>query len=403
MKPGEIPAFRRLMHVASKAELDFVPGVQPETTSPWPIAPSIEAVSWREMANDPSEWNQLARIASEPNPFFESWYLLPSIAALEPADEVVILRYTEAGELRGLLPISWSNRYYCWPVPNITSWLHDNCFLGTPLVAKRSEVPFWRALLNWADKNARSALFLHLRELPIGGALQTALTTVAQSEGRQVELVHREERALLQSSLSADAYLEASLSTKKRKELRRQMKRLSEEGAVGFSCQTEADGLTEWIDTFLDLESSGWKGQAGSALDCDPTKIALFRESLTGATACNRLERLTLTLDDRPIAMLANFLTPPGAFGFKTAFDEDYSRFSPGVLLQKENLAMLEREGFEWCDSCASANHPMIDHIWRERRAIGRYSVAIGGTLRRAGFRQFVRAESARSSTGDGK
>ena len=36
-------------------------------------------------------------------------------------------------------------------------------------------------------------------------------------------------------------------------------------------------------------------------------------------------------------------LTPPGAFSYKTAFDERYARFSPGVLLQRENLAMLER------------------------------------------------------------
>jgi hypothetical protein len=94
--------------------------------------------------------------------------------------------------------------------------------------------------------------------------------------------------------------------------------------------------------------------------------------------------------------MLANFLTPPGAFSFKTAYDEAYSRYSPGVLLQRENLAMLERQDIAWTDSCASAGHPMIDHIWRERRAIGHISIAIGGPLRRAIFRSLVRAEIAR-------
>ena len=42
-------------------------------------------------------------------------------------------------------------------------------------------------------------------------------------------------------------------------------------------------------------------------------------------------------------------VTAPGAFSFKTAFDEDYARFSPGVLLQIENLALLERDGIEYC------------------------------------------------------
>ena len=91
--------------------------------------------------------------------------------------------------------------------------------------------------------------------------------------------------------------------------------------------------------------------------------------------------------------MLANFLAPPGAFSFKTAFDERYARFSPGVLLQRENLDLLARGEIQWCDSCAAADHPMIERIWREKRAMVRINVAIGGSLRRKLFRQVLRAE----------
>ena len=98
--------------------------------------------------------------------------------------------------------------------------------------------------------------------------------------------------------------------------------------------------------------------------------------------------------------MLANFISPPGSYSYKTAFDERYARFSPGVLLQRENLALLDRDGIDWCDSCAAADHPMIDHIWRERRLVGRLSIAIGGGLRRALFGQLVRAELGRNPTG---
>ena len=61
--------------------------------------------------------------------------------------------------------------------------------------------------------------------------------------------------------------------------------------------------------------------------------------------------------------MLATFLTPPGAFSFKTTFDEAFARFSPGVLLQRENLELLARPSIEWTDSCADMDHPMIDHF----------------------------------------
>jgi hypothetical protein len=89
-------------------------------------------------------------------------------------------------------------------------------------------------------------------------------------------------------------------------------------------------------------------------------------------------------------------ICPPASFSYKTAFDEDYARFSPGVLLQYENLSLLERDDITYCDSCAAQGHPMIDSLWTGRRAIGRYSVAIGGSGRRALFAGLLRAELKR-------
>jgi hypothetical protein len=98
--------------------------------------------------------------------------------------------------------------------------------------------------------------------------------------------------------------------------------------------------------------------------------------------------------------MLATLIAPPGAYSYKTAFDERYARFSPGVLLQLENLALLERPGIRWADSCAAPDHPMIDSLWRERRAIGRYSIAIGGHARRALFGRIASYELSRNPQG---
>ncbi len=370
-----------------------------------PQAPGLaafKACAWSsfERPERLAEWDALAARAAEPNPFYESWYLLPSLRAFDAERQVKLLRFECDGALAGLLPIAREPKYYRWPFPQLRGWAHDNCFLGAPLVAKGQGRAFWRALLDWADRNAGTALFLHLAHIPLSGPLHDALSAVLAEQNRPAALVLREERAMLASSLPADAYLEASLSGKKRKELRRQSNRLAELGEVHFTRDEGDAGLERWIDQFLELEHSGWKGSAGSALSSHHTTEALFREALAGAAAQGRLERITLWLDVEPLAMLVNFLTPPGAFSFKTAFDERYSRFSPGVLLQRENLALLGREGIDWCDSCAAADHPMIDHLWRERRAVGRISIGIGGGLRRALFRALARAELGRSPTG---
>ena len=345
-------------------------------------------------------WDALTECASEPNPFHESWYLLPALRALDPAGTVKLLRFEIGGDLAGILPVRHQNRYYRWPIPQLTSWIHGNCFLGQPLVARGLEASFWRAMLDWADANAGRALFLHLPQMPLQGPIYAALQAVLAEQQRHAALVHREERAMLSSEQSPDAYFEASLSGKKRKELRRQYARLSELGALRFERRHDGSDLTPWIDHFLALEHSGWKGAQGSALASHQATISLFREALSGAASRGRLERLTLWLDDQPIAMLASFITAPGAYSYKTAFDERYSRYSPGVLLQRENLEVLRNQEIEWVDSCAAADHPMIDHIWRERRAVGRLSIAIGGKLRRAAFARLVRAELGRNPAG---
>lgn len=341
-----------------------------------------------------AQWDALAQWTDCPNPFLESWYLLPALEAFDPDSEVQLLCFEVDGALAGLLPIKHSKHYYRHPLPQLSNWTHANCFLSSPLVAQGLEKSFWRSLFNWADDNAQGSLFLHLSHMQLDGALHDAMCAVIAEQGRPAAVVQCEERALLSSNLSPDAYLEQALSTKKRKELRRQHRRLSEQGELHFERIIDSQAIAEWTKAFLLLEASGWKGEAGSALAAETGTANLFTKALAEAAERGRLERLTLTLDGVPIAMLANFITPPGAFSFKTAFDERYSRYSPGVLLQRENLAMLERGDIEWCDSCASADHPMIDHFWRERRIIGRINIGIGGKLRRNIFRAISWAET---------
>jgi CelD/BcsL family acetyltransferase involved in cellulose biosynthesis len=347
-----------------------------------------------------SRWDLLARQAAEPNPFLESWYLLPALRALDPEERLRIFLLESGDEIVGLMPLAEQKRYYRRPIPHLASWTHPNAFLGTPLIAPGHERAFWRELLAWADRNAGSALFLHLSELVLEGPVFAALSEVIAEPQRLGAIVHREERALLRSDDTPETYFSASLSGKKRKELRRQLNRLGEQGNVAFERQHDDAGLVEWIDAFLELEAAGWKGKAGSALSLADETARLFHSALAGAAAHGRLERLTLSLDGRPIAMLATFLCAPGAFSFKTAFDESFAKFSPGVLLQCENLTILDRPDIAWTDSCAAADHPMIDHIWRERRTVGRISVAIGGPLRRKAFALLVRAELRRKGKG---
>jgi CelD/BcsL family acetyltransferase involved in cellulose biosynthesis len=344
-------------------------------------------------------WERLATRAAEPNPFFEPWFLVPALEQWGAAGRVTVKAWFHDGRLAGLMPIIRSAKYYGHILTHATGWLHPNAFCGVPLVAAGMEEAFWRALLAHFDHMPRRALFLHLPLLPAGGPLDAALEGVLAGSPRAHYRVAEENRAFLTGTVSAAEYLEAAMSAKKRKELRRQHNRLAEEGALAFERREGSEGLAEWTAEFLALEAAGWKGKAGSALASAPDTRALFEQSLAGAAASGRLERLALRLDGRAIAMLVNFITPPGAYSFKTAFDEAYARFSPGMLLQLENLALLERADVAWADSCAAEGHPMIERLWRGQRRMVSRNIAIGGPLRRAAFRLLMAYETRPRTT----
>jgi CelD/BcsL family acetyltransferase involved in cellulose biosynthesis len=332
-------------------------------------------------------WERLALRAAEPNPFFEPWYLLPSLRQWGAEDGVRVKVWFHDGRLAGLMPVARQARYYGHPLTHAAVWLHANAFCGVPLMAEGLEEAFWQDLLAHFDRRAGRALFLHLPQMPAEGPVHAALLCVLAGSGRMHYCAAQENRAMLTGETSAAAYLESAMSAKKRKELRRQNNRLAEEGALAFERVEGAEGIAEWTAEFLALEAAGWKGEAGSALASAPDTAALFTEALAGAAAAGRLERLALRLDGRAIAMLANFITAPGAYSYKTAFDEAYARFSPGMLLQLENLALLEREDIHWADSCAVEGHPMIERLWRDARRMASLNIAIGGLPRRTAFR----------------
>jgi CelD/BcsL family acetyltransferase involved in cellulose biosynthesis len=340
-------------------------------------------------------WDRLADEASEPNPFAERWCLQPALHLLDPERRarLVMVRADDAGPLIGVMPLAPAVKYGRLPLRHVTGWAHPNHFHGAPLVRAGMELLFWSILLGWCDAAPWASTLLHVPRLTEDGPLHCALIEVVRGRGGEAETVHREERALLDSDLSAEAYWDEAVRAKKRKELRRQANRLAEQGAVSFRRWQPGAAVEPWIDAFLDLEARGWKGRAGSALASHGDTEAWFRAIVAVAADAGKLDMRLLALDDRPLAMLINFLSPPGGFSFKTAFDEDFARFSPGVLLQQANLDLLGDDRIDWVDSCAAPGHPMIDSVWRERRHLVWVNAPLAGGADRLRFRALVEVE----------
>lgn len=327
-----------------------------------------------------ARWTALAADAAEANAFYAPDMLCAALDHLASAPGVRLVEAQAGGELIGLLPVVVSQRHGRLPIASVENWMHAHCFFGAPLIRRGQEVAAWRGLLAQLDDAHWAPGFLYLQGLDAAGANAAALEALCVEQGRGRREVHRHDRAMLRSALDAESYWETHVRAKKRKEIRRLQKRLAELGAVEQRRLEKRAELPHWCADFLTLEAAGWKGREGTALACSPADAAFFRAACAAAFDAGRLHFLRIDLDGQPIAMLANFRHGEGAFSFKIAFDEELGRFSPGVLIELANLHAVQGDpDIGWMDSCAAADHPMIDSLWAERRTIVQYRIALRG------------------------
>lgn len=330
----------------------------------------------------PGELEKLASNALEPNVFYEPLMFLPALERMdahEPLSIVCIRR--RCGDLMGVVPLVRQPLRSGVPVKVLRNWLHRYCFLGTPLLHADGARAALQALAQWLASNDAAAGGLQWVNVAWDGPFARLIEQVFGIAPGWTMDVAVTPRAVLER----EAALEPAISGKHGKELRRLERRLAERGRVEYATMKQAEDWQPWFETFLALEASGWKGAAGSAIRSRADDATFFRAVLGTAHAQGRLQMMRLSVDGAAIAMKLNLRTPGTAYALKICHDARYARYSPGVLLECYNMRMFAQEppAMTRMDSCAAANHPMINRLWPARRNIATVTLAHRGLLLR--------------------
>ncbi len=334
----------------------------------------ILAQNAEQLAPHIAAWDDLAAHAIEPNVFYESWHLLPALRVFGEENFYFVLvfakQHDQTSLLCGFFPLQMRRRYKGVPLRVLALWNHDYCSLCTPLIRAGFETEILNAFLDWFNDNSGAAL-LEMEEVSADGLFQRFWIDALHERGALGFTDALYTRAFLKPSPdSAEDYLHKALSRKRRKEWKRLENRLGELGCLNYEI-IEESAVSQGIEEFLQLESAGWKGRAGTAFSNQESHRAFFREIAHEAARRGRLMLLALKVNGRPIAMKFNLLAGDGSFACKIAFDEEFSRFSPGVLLELDNIRRLQQNSnLHWMDSCAIPDHFMINRLWTERRLI---------------------------------
>lgn len=300
------------------------------------------------------EWTTLCEEGACNEPFFRPEWFAAFVNNFEK--EILLLTVRRGGKLRAVLPLTRKKGTLDGVPVNKLQAVYN---LNTPRFD----------LIHGADETERPeivrAVWKEIKKQPAWNVLEMRLVkkdswldnllSVARSENRRTGVWEMDAApfiALPQAEDKEKLIEEYFKGTRKhlRQELNRRLRRLKELGEVEFVVTT--DYSPELLQKYFALEAKGWKGRGGTAVADDERVAKLHQDFAREVAARNALFVYELKLDGKTIAMSANIIYDKQAVHWKTSYDEEYSRYSPGNLLFREFL----------CD-CIRKNSPEIDFL----------------------------------------
>lgn len=308
------------------------------------------------------DWDVLSRETITENPAYSRQYVLAGLETIDAGTKVRAVAISDDNQrLIGFFP--FRRRIlppFPWPVAVGAQNIYQ--FAGAPLASRdRSE----SVVGAWLDglKAGTPSRFWALSNIDLNSGFIHAVKAQAATRGLGLRFVMPYRRPSLIGKAGSSAAHSAKIIRKSRvKDIERNLRRLRGMGEIGFERADEPEQVKRRIEQFLILEQSGWKGLNGTAFlsrDCD-TAFARMAFAVNGQTIVD-----SLLLDGDPIAMSINMSNGSTLFTLKCAYDENYRKFSPGLVLEYLVVEEFFESGvFAEMDSSTTMGGHIIQEFW---------------------------------------
>ena len=293
----------------------------------------------------------------------EAWWAAFGEGALR------ILATRDAGRLTGVLPLyekrgvlsSTTN----WHTPEFgaVSSSGDASELMTGLLSLRPR----RVVLSWLDENRPGF---------------EELSRLARERGYRLIVRTIERSPYVDTGGSWESY-EGTRSPKLLRELRRRRRRLESRGELTFVVSGGEEGLEDLLEQGFRIESAGWKGERGLAINSRPSTRAFYGEIARWAAAKGVLRLAFLRLDGQAFAFDYAIEENGAHYLLKTGYDPAFRADAPGQLLRYLMIQRAFAEGiqaYEFLGNDEPWKLEWADQV-RERRMLQAFAPTLAGRV----------------------
>ena len=291
---------------------------------------SIEHVDAQGLrALDAAEWDALSTNALVENPFYAREVVLAGLDTIDngaPIEALVVRG--ERRELLGLFP--YARRRLPFETADAAGNLYQPC--RTPLIRREHARDVVAAWLDAVAHMQGVPRFWRFKHVHLASKLLRLVDDAVVQRGLCRTSVNRYTRPhLTRLAGGIDGHIEHVLPKRRLKDIERNIRRLSKLGSLYFERSRDPDIVARRLEQFLELENSGWKGKAGTALLAKHEDAGFARSAFSPrADGLSLINTDTLLIDEYPIAISFNLQARHTAYTAKVAYDETYRRYSPG-------------------------------------------------------------------------
>jgi CelD/BcsL family acetyltransferase involved in cellulose biosynthesis len=318
------------------------------------------------------QWDDLIRRAS-PNVFMDP-------AALNAASEtgfatIKVLRAWEQGagprRLVGLWALRLCKLAPFWPM-QLEALPYDYAYVSSPVVDPACLDEVIAAFFTAIENSPALPKVVSLPSLDADCPSYPAIRKYLAARGSATLMLSEATRPFV----TRDFGVKRSGST--RKKLRQDWNRLSAIGAVDVVNDRAPAAAGQAFETFLALERASWKGARGTALLSDAKDTAFVRRLFQRLAAEGKASVALLRLEGQAVAAQVLMYCGTTAYTWKTAFNAEYGKYSPGALLiDKITGDLFAGPDIMAINSCA-AEGSFMAQLWAGRRAMADMLVDIG-------------------------
>ena len=307
------------------------------------------------------EWQRLVEAMPNAVPFqAPAWVEAYAREWPERQGSLQLITARRAGRLVAVMPLEVRARRLG---PLSVRFANPACNPHMPLsdiTVDPAEVAVVPALFDWVLRESR----LGVVRLDIPGVAEDAAlgTWLASLDASRHRSVRTSEAARIDTRMDCDSLLKA-VSSKHRSNLSRSTKRAEALGPLRYEVYTGEAMLAQGWPLLLEIEASGWKGRAGTAIGSDEGLQRFYRAAARGLGATGHCSIGVLWFGDRPAAAGLLLVGGRTVYGHKVGYREEWAAMGPGHLLVRE---LVQRACADpGLDAVSLVLHPPWSDVWR--------------------------------------